>query len=101
MCCAERSTMARLQMNTVVSADLTFFKKPKRLQRFARLRILCAEVRVAAVSAYTYTSTYRAQSQSQPSGNMELFCSAHIVDRRGRKVGTPAAKRKTDVVKVA
>ncbi len=91
--------MARLQMNTVVSADLTFCKKPKRLQRFARLRILCAEVRVAAVSAYT--STYRAQSQSQPSGDMELFCSAHIVDRRGRKVGTPAAKRKTDVVKVA
>jgi len=103
---SERSKMARLQMNTMVSADLTVCKKPKRLQRFARLRILRAEVRVAAASAHTFASLAAARprarsSQSQSLGDMELFCSAHIVDRKGREVAAPAANCKTDVVKVS
>ena len=76
-----------MKMNTVVSADLTWCKKPKLLQRFARLRILRAEVRSAAAPSQAESAT-------------EFYCSAHIVDKSGRKVATPTADYKTDAVKV-
>ena len=78
--------MERLQMNTVVSVDLTLCEGPKLLQRFARLRILRAEVRGADYPG--------------PESAAELYCKVHMVDKNGRKVATHTADCKTGVVKV-